>query len=76
MKIWKTAVRADGKTIHNLMEKDKPFPTGPHTTFPQPRNPGSLRTFPQRLLRRLSKFRLFLKRSTLKVFERSDNIQT
>ena len=25
MEIWKTAARADGKTIHNLMEKDKPF---------------------------------------------------
>ena len=46
MEIWKTAARADGKAIHNLMEKDKPFP--------QPRNSGSLRTFPQRLLRRLS----------------------
>jgi len=28
MEIWKTAARADGKAIHNLMEKDKPFPTG------------------------------------------------
>ena len=27
MEIWKTAARADGKAIHNLMEKDKPFPT-------------------------------------------------
>ena len=52
MEIWKTAARADGKAIHNLMEKDKPFPTGLQTAFPQPRNPGSLRTFPQRLLRR------------------------
>ena len=26
MEIWKTAARADGKGIHNLMEKDKPFP--------------------------------------------------
>jgi len=26
MEIWKTAARADGKAIHNLMEKDKPFP--------------------------------------------------
>ena len=51
MEIWKTAARADGKAIHNLMEKDKPFPTGLQTAFPQPHNPGSLRTFPQRLLR-------------------------
>ena len=43
---------ADGKTIHNLMEKGKPFPTGLQTAFPQPRNSGSLRTFPQRILRR------------------------
>ena len=48
-----TAARADGKAIHNLMEKDKPFPTGLQTAFPQPRNLDSLRTFPQRLLRRL-----------------------
>ena len=48
-----TAARADGKAIHNLMEKDKPFPTSLQTAFPQPRNSGSLRTFPQRLLRRL-----------------------
>ena len=34
MEIWKTAARADGKAIHNLMEKDKPFPTGLQTTFP------------------------------------------
>lgn len=54
MEIWKTAARADGKAIHNLMEKDKPFPTSLQTAFPQPRNPGSLRTFSQRLLRRLS----------------------
>ena len=54
MEIWKTAARADGKAIHNLMEKDKPFPTGLQTAFPQPRNSGSLRTFPQRLLLRLS----------------------
>ena len=54
MEIWKTAARADGKAIHTLMEKDKPFPTGLQTAFPQPRNLGSLRTFPQRLLRRLS----------------------
>ncbi|WP_289835160.1 hypothetical protein [uncultured Phocaeicola sp.] len=47
MEIWKTAARADGKTIHNLMEKDKPFPTGLQTAFPQPRNSDSLRTFPQ-----------------------------
>ena len=52
MEIWKTAARADGKAIHNLMEKDKTFPTGLQTAFPQPRNSGSLRTFPQRLLRR------------------------
>jgi hypothetical protein len=26
MEIWKTAARTDGKAIHNLMEKDKPFP--------------------------------------------------
>ena len=49
-----TAARADGKAIHNLMEKDKPFPTSLQTAFPQPRNSDSLRTFPQRLLRRLS----------------------
>ena len=49
-----TAARADGKAIHNLMEKDKPFPTSLQTAFPQPHNPGSLHTFPQRLLRRLS----------------------
>ena len=54
MEIWKTAARADGKTIHNLMEKGKPFPTGLQTAFPQPRYLDSLRTFPQRLLRRLS----------------------
>ena len=54
MEIWKTAARADGKAIHNLMEKDKPFPTGLQTAFPQPRNSDSLRTFPQRLLRWLS----------------------
>ena len=54
MEIWKTVARAHGKAIHNLMEKDKPFPTGLQTAFPQPRNLGSLRTFPQRLLRRLS----------------------
>ena len=52
MEIWKTAARADGKTIHNLTEKDRSFPTGLQTAFPQPRNSGSLRTFPQRLLRR------------------------
>ena len=52
MEIWKTAARADGKGIHNLMEKGKPFPTGLQTAFPQPRNLDSLRTFPQRLLRR------------------------
>ena len=46
MEIWKTAARADGKAIHNLMEKDKPFPTGLQTAFPQLRNLGSLRTFP------------------------------
>ena len=46
MEIWKTAARADGKAIHSLMEKDKPFPTGLQTAFPQPRNLGSLRTFP------------------------------
>ena len=54
MEMWKTAARADGKAIHTLMEKDKPFPTGLQTAFPQPRNSGSLRTFPQRLLLRLS----------------------
>ena len=53
MEIWKTAAHADGKAIHNLMEKDKPFPTGLQTALPQLRNPGSLRTFPQGLLRRL-----------------------
>ena len=55
MEIWKTAARADGKAIHNLMEKDKPFPTSLQTAFPQHHNPGSLRTFPQRLrLRNIS----------------------
>ena len=54
MEIWKTAARADGKAVHNLVEKDKSFPTGLQTAFPQPHNPGSLHTFPQRLLRRLS----------------------
>ena len=54
MEILKTVARADGKAIHNLMEKGKPFPTGLQTAFPQPRNLDSLRTFPQRLLRRLS----------------------
>lgn len=32
--------------------KRQAFSTGLQTTFPQPRNSGSLRTFPQRLLRR------------------------
>ena len=27
MEIWKTAARADGKAIHSLMGKDRPFPT-------------------------------------------------
>ena len=54
MEILKTVARADGKAMHNLMEKGKPFPTGLQTAFPQPHNPGSLHTFPQRLLRRLS----------------------
>ena len=54
MEILKTVARADGKAIHNLMEKGKPFPTGLQTAFPQPRNLDSLRTFPRRLLRRLS----------------------
>ena len=54
MEILKTVARADGKAIHNLMEKGKPFPTGLQTAFPQPRNLDSLRTFPHRLLRRLS----------------------
>ena len=54
MEIWKPAARADGKAIHNLMENDKPFRTSLQTAFPQPHNPGSLHTFPQRLLRRLS----------------------
>ena len=52
MEIWKTAASADGKAIHSLMEKGKPFPTCLQTAFPQPHNPSSLRTFPQRLLRR------------------------
>ena len=52
MEIWKTAARADEKAIHSLMEKDKPFPTSLQTAFPQPHNLDSLRTFPQRLLRR------------------------
>ena len=56
MEIWKTAARADGKAIHNLMEKDKPFPTGLQTAFPQPHNPGSLHTFPQRLLLRIPSY--------------------
>ena len=31
MEIWKTVARTDGKAIHNLMEKDKPFPTSLQT---------------------------------------------
>ena len=54
MEIWKTAAHADGKAIHNLMEKDKPFPTGLQKAFQQPHHLGILRTFPKRLLRRLS----------------------
>ena len=54
MEIWKTAAYADGKAIHTPVEKGNPFPTGLQTAFPQLRNLGSLRTFPQRLLRRLS----------------------
>ena len=42
---WKSHSQPDGKR--------QAFPTGLQTAFPQPRNPGSLRTFPQRLLRRL-----------------------
>ena len=72
MEIWKTAARADGKTIHNLTEKDKPFPTGLQTAFPQPRNSDSLRTFPQRLLRRLSI--LSHESRELPFFECGDNI--
>jgi len=34
------------KPFTDLMEKDKPFPTGLQTAFPQPHNPGSLHTFP------------------------------
>ena len=72
MEIWKTAARADGKNIHNLLEKDKPFPTGLQTAFPQPRNSDSLRTFPQRLLRRL--FILSHESRELPSFECGDNI--
>ena len=54
MEILKTVARADGKAIHILMEKGKPFPTGLQTAIPQPRNLDSLRTCPQSLLRRLS----------------------
>ena len=43
---WKSHSQPDGKR--------QAFSTGLQTTFPQPRNSGSLRTFPQRLLRRLS----------------------
>ena len=43
---WKNHSQPDGKR--------QAFSTGLQTTFPQPRNSGSLRTFPQRLLRRLS----------------------
>ena len=42
---WKSHSQPDGKR--------QAFSTGLQTTFPQPRNSGSLRTFPQRLLRRL-----------------------
>ena len=35
--MWKTAARADGKVIYCPMEKNKAFPTGQQTTFPQPR---------------------------------------
>ena len=72
MEIWKTAARADGKAIHDLIEKDRPFPTGLRTAFPQPRNLGSLRTFPQRLLRRL--FILSHENRELPFFECGDNI--
>ena len=41
---WKSHSQPDGKR--------QAFSTGLQTTFPQPRNSGSLRTFPQRLLRR------------------------
>ena len=43
---WKNHSQPDGKR--------QAFPTGLQTAFPQPHNPGSLHTFPQRLLRRLS----------------------
>ena len=43
---WKSHSQPDGKR--------QAFSTGLQTAFPQPRNSGSLRTFPQRLLRRLS----------------------
>ena len=75
MEIWKTAARADGKTIHNLMEKDKPFPTGLQTAFPQPRNLDSLRTFPQRLLRRLSILSYPILKNTMEIpFQRRYNL--
>ena len=52
MEIWKTAARVDGEAIHNLWEKACLFPSGLQTARPQPRNPGSLHTLPQHLLRR------------------------
>ncbi|MFR3484329.1 MAG: DUF6050 family protein [Clostridia bacterium] len=48
--IWKTAARADGK-IHNLMEKDSLFPQV-CKQLSHSLTTCSLRTFPQRLLRR------------------------
>jgi len=52
MEIWKTAARVDGEAIHNLWEKACLFPSGLQTARPQPRNPSSLHTLPQHLLRR------------------------
>jgi len=75
MEIWKTAARADGKAIHNLMEKDKPFPTGLQTAFPQPRNSDSLRTFPQRLLRRLSILSYPILKNTMEIILFSTEVQ-
>ena len=54
MEIWKTAARADGKDHSQPDGKRQAFSTGLQTTFPQPRNSGSLRTFPQRLRLRKS----------------------
>ena len=50
MEMWKTAAHAAGKGIHWPMEMAS-LPTGQRISFPQLCYSGSLRTFPQRLLR-------------------------